>query len=119
MNDRERIIREIHHILQHSGPVTRDRLVSILANTPGLGCHWSRATFARRIREAINDLVTAGVPVVSSGQGFYIASDRTELEAGLKRKERAAVTMLREVAAARRIPLSQVLHQLSLFEAAS
>lgn len=115
-----RVVGQIHRILHRAGePVTRERLVIALANTPGLGCRWSRATFARRIREAINELVARGVPVVSDGRGFRIAKDRAELEAGLIRKQKAALTMLREVAAALRIPLSQVLRQLDLFEAAS
>lgn len=80
---------------------------------------WSVATWSRRIREAVAVLISEGIPVVSSGRGFYVASDRREMEAGIRRKLRAAITMLKDVAAAKRIPLHDLYEQLPLFEAAS
>lgn len=96
-------------------PLKRGTLIYYLgARLPAI--RWSQATWARRIREAIDDLISDGVPVVSDGTGFRIAAHVEELEAGLRKKERMALTLLRQVSRARRIPLGHLAKQLGLFE---
>jgi hypothetical protein len=101
-------------VVRRQGPVSRDELVFRVheALLPWTG--WKVETTARRVREAVNNLQREGHPVCSGGHGFYLAKEKEELEEGLKKKERAAVTMLREVARARKIPIGKMWRQLSL-----
>jgi biotin operon repressor len=73
------------------------------------------STTERRVKEAINDLIRRGVPVVSDGQdGFRIAKGKQEVEEAAKKLKKAGISMLTRASRLEGIPLERTMRQAAL-----
>jgi thiamine pyrophosphate-dependent acetolactate synthase large subunit-like protein len=68
-------------------PLTRDRLTDLVLEQASRvhALQWQRATAARRVREALEELLDGEQPVISAGRGYVLAA-----RAALEIRERAA-----------------------------
>jgi len=89
-------------------PVLRDVLAGELQAHAELtwGYRWSRSTAGRRLREAIRAAGDAGWPVVSEGEGFFLARTREQRQAAALRLRQIADDLLDRAARLEVAPVS-------------
>lgn len=70
-------------------PIKRDQLADLVQQqSVAAGCPWKRSTAARRVREAIAELIDAGYPVSSDGSGFRLDATNAARDLALRRIRR-------------------------------
>ncbi|MBI4916855.1 MAG: hypothetical protein HY825_13490 [Acidobacteria bacterium] len=85
-----------------SEPVKRDELTDVvLQHSAAAGFDWKRSTAARRVREAIAELIDLGYPVSSTGAGLRLDDTDQAREHAAQKLERAAETLQRRARALR------------------
>jgi hypothetical protein len=74
-------------------PLTRDRLTERVLDSSfeRHGLRWKRTTAARRVRDALAELLDSDHPVISAGHGYMLATRATQAD-----RERAAVLAERQ-----------------------
>lgn len=92
----------LEHVRRH-GPILRRTLATNLMISE------------RQVRESIHMLNLAGYPIVSSGEGFHLATEPKSIDAAANRIRSQALSMLERYAALKKISLKEAAHQLSLF----
>lgn len=95
-------------------PIARDVIIDRVHVRIGLPRRWSLATSSRRVREAFGLLIDNGAAVVSDGKGYRIAKSQADLDVAAARLRRGALSLLRRASLIQRVPLSHVMHQMTL-----
>lgn len=111
------VVAEVREFIARRGPVQRDTIalrVCALSVDRGLG--WEFETASRRIREALNELVKGGEPIVSTGSGFFLAVRPSDRRAAVERLRRHGLACLARAAAIAGTSLLGELHQAHLAE---
>lgn len=100
-------------------PVLRDDLASELRDhaASAFGLRWSPSTSARRLREAIRAATDGGWPVVSEGEGFFLARTPEQRQAAALRLRQIADDLLERAARLEVAPVSG--EQVEMFGGAS
>lgn len=106
----------VHEMLLASPkPLHRGEIVSRLRTSMPYLQRCAISTTERRVKEAINDLIRRGVPVVSDGQdGFRIAKGKGEVEEAAKKLKKAGISMLTRASLLQGIPLERTMRQAAL-----
>ena len=89
------VLAELSSLWSCTTVLTRDELTERVLDHSfeRLGLRWKRATAARRVREALEQLLQGEEPVISAGHGYKLASRATSAE-----RERSAQLAERQAA---------------------
>ena len=77
-------------------PITRDVLAAALREhaAGSFGVRWSPSTASRRLREAINQAIREGWPIVSVDGAFQLAQTTTQRHAAAERLRKMAAEIM-------------------------